>query len=103
MIAEVDYIDIGCAPPLRGGISPIHLSSATKEKADMALTESITPTSSEQDAVHDVNKVDGSKNGATGVVEVMDLEEGESQKTFYSKVSVVMMVIFSGLAIGSDG
>ncbi|KAG9945978.1 major facilitator superfamily transporter, partial [Aureobasidium melanogenum] len=68
-----------------------------------ASAESITPTSSEQDAVHDVNKVDGLKNGATGVVEVMDLEEGEAGKTFYSKVSVVMMVIFSGLAIGSDG
>lgn len=53
--------------------------------------------------MHDVNKVDGLKNGATGVVEVMDLEEGEAGKTFYSKVSVVMMVIFSGLAIGSDG
>ncbi|KAH0279463.1 major facilitator superfamily transporter, partial [Aureobasidium melanogenum] len=69
----------------------------------MVSVEIITPTSSEQDVVHDVNKADGSKHGATGVVEVMDLEEGEAGKTFYSKVSVVMMVIFSGLAIGSDG
>lgn len=53
--------------------------------------------------MHSVGQADESKNGATGVVEVMDLEEGQSQKTFYSKVSVVMMVIFSGLAIGSDG
>lgn len=69
----------------------------------MASVESITATSPEQDGVHSVNKVDESKNGSPGVVEVMDVEEGESQKTFYSKVSVVMMVIFSGLAIGSDG
>ncbi|KAG9517884.1 major facilitator superfamily transporter, partial [Aureobasidium melanogenum] len=69
----------------------------------MASVESITAASSEQDGMHNVVKADESKNGATGVVEVMDLEEGQSQKTFYSKVSVVMMVIFSGLAIGSDG
>ncbi|KAG9745011.1 major facilitator superfamily transporter, partial [Aureobasidium melanogenum] len=69
----------------------------------MASVESITATSSEQDGMHNVGKADESKNGATGVVEVMDLEEGQSQKTFYSKVSVIMMVIFSGLAIGSDG
>lgn len=69
----------------------------------MASVEDITATSSSQGGAQGFNKVDESKNGALGVVEVMDLEEGEAQKTFYSKVSVVMMVIFSGLAIGSDG
>lgn len=70
----------------------------------MASIESITATSSsEQDGLHSFKKVDESKNESPGVVEVMDVEEGESQKTFYSKVSVVIMVIFSGLAIGSDG
>lgn len=77
--------------------------SQRQRKVDMASVESITAASSEQDGMHSVGQADESKNGATGVVEVMDLEEGQSQKTFYSKVSVVMMVIFSGLAIGSDG
>lgn len=74
-----------------------------QELADMASTGVITAISSEQDGVYVVNKVDESKDRATGVVEVMDVEEGETQKTVYSKLSVVMMVIFSGLAIGSDG
>ncbi|KAK6001283.1 hypothetical protein QM012_002614 [Aureobasidium pullulans] len=69
----------------------------------MASIESITTTSPEQGGIHGINKVDESKDGAMGVVEIMDVEEGEAHKTFYSKVSVVMMVIFSGLAIGSDG
>lgn len=43
------------------------------------------------------------KSGVMGYIEVTDVEEGEGQKTFYSKASVVFMVIFSGLAIGSDG
>lgn len=38
-----------------------------------------------------------------GAVEVMGIEEGEAPKSHYSKASVVLMVIFSGLAIGSDG
>lgn len=69
----------------------------------MASVEIITATSSKQENVQNDSKKDESKIGSPGVVEVMDLEAGEAQKTFYSKVSVVMMVIFSGLAIGSDG
>lgn len=30
-------------------------------------------------------------------------EEGSARATYYSKLSVALMVIFSGLAIGSDG
>ncbi|THX98628.1 major facilitator superfamily transporter [Aureobasidium pullulans] len=63
----------------------------------------MSPHSPEEHAVQSGSKANGSKNGALGVVEVMDIEEGETQKSFYSKGSVVMMVIFSGLAIGSDG
>ena len=29
--------------------------------------------------------------------------EGTTRATYYSKLSVVLMVVFSGLAIGSDG
>lgn len=36
-----------------------------------------------------------------GDLEVVPAEEPE--KTYYSKVSVWLMVLFSGLAIGSDG
>jgi hypothetical protein len=32
-----------------------------------------------------------------------DIGEGEPQKSYYSKQSVWFMVLFSGLAIGSDG
>ncbi|THW78282.1 major facilitator superfamily transporter [Aureobasidium pullulans] len=63
----------------------------------------MSPHSPEEHAVQSGSKADGSKDGALGVVEVMDIGEGETQKGFYSKGSVVMMVIFSGLAIGSDG
>ncbi|KAK5111441.1 hypothetical protein LTR62_004893 [Meristemomyces frigidus] len=55
------------------------------------------------EVLHSASKADDSKHGTMGAVEVMDLEEGEAPKGLYSKVSVVMMVIFSGLAIGSDG
>ena len=33
----------------------------------------------------------------------IEIEDGEPQKTYYSKTSVWLMVLFSGLAIGSDG
>lgn len=56
----------------------------------------------EQDAVRSNSKSDV-KDAYTGVVEELQVEEGEAHKTFYSKGSVIMMVIFSGLAIGSDG
>lgn len=56
----------------------------------------------EQDAVRSNSKTDV-KDDYTGVVEELQVEEGETHKTFYSKGSVIMMVIFSGLAIGSDG
>lgn len=59
--------------------------------------------SPDQDIVRSNSKEDVSKDGALRTVEVMDIEEGATQKSFYSKASVVMMVIFSGLAIGSDG
>lgn len=50
----------------------------------------------------DASKMDDSKDASIGAIEITDdnLEEG---KTYYSKASVIMMVIFSGLAIGSDG
>lgn len=67
--------------------------------ASMDISSSIT----EQHTMQSSSKADESKDGALGMVEVMDVEEGETQKNFYSKASVVMMVIFSGLAIGSDG
>lgn len=36
-----------------------------------------------------------------GDVEIQPVEEPE--KTYYSKLSVWLMILFSGLAIGSDG
>ncbi|KAI5271058.1 major facilitator superfamily transporter [Aureobasidium subglaciale] len=63
----------------------------------------VLPDLSEQAPPQDGSKTDITKDGALGVVEVMDIEEGETQKGFYSKGSAIMMVVFSGLAIGSDG
>lgn len=40
-------------------------------------------------------------DNARGDVEIQAAEEPE--KTYYSKLSVWLMVLFSGLAIGSDG
>lgn len=48
------------------------------------------------------SKADEPKNAAMGEIEVMDVEDGE-QKSYYSKTSVIMNVVFSTLAIGSDG
>ena len=64
--------------------------------------EEVSAPEREQDVVRSNSKADV-KDGCTGVVEELQVEEGEAHKTFYSKGSVIMMVIFSGLAIGSDG
>ena len=64
--------------------------------------EDVSSFGTEQDVVHSSSKADA-KDEYTGVVEELQVEEGEAHKTFYSKGSVIMMVIFSGLAIGSDG
>ena len=42
------------------------------------------------------------KNDETTIVEI-DSEAGDVEKTHYSKLSVWLMVLYSGLAIGSDG
>jgi len=64
--------------------------------------EEVSSLEREQDAMRSNSKADV-KDGYAGVVEELQVEEGEAHKTFYSKGSVIMMVIFSGLAIGSDG
>lgn len=38
-----------------------------------------------------------------GIVETQTQAVSEPEKTYYSKLSVWLMVLFSGLAIGSDG
>jgi hypothetical protein len=51
------------------------------------------------ESVKDETQVEKSKDG-------VDIETGsvaESVKGYYSKLSVWLMVLFSGLAIGSDG
>jgi putative component of toxin-antitoxin plasmid stabilization module len=65
--------------------------------------EDVSPIGRERNVAQLDSIVDGKKDGVSGVVEELDVEEGEAHKTFYSKGSVIMMVIFSGLAIGSDG
>jgi hypothetical protein len=65
--------------------------------------EDVSSIDREQNIVETDIIVDGKKDGVSGVVEELDVEDGEAHKTFYSKGSVIMMVIFSGLAIGSDG
>ena len=64
--------------------------------------EEVSSLEREQDVARAKFKADV-KDDYTGVVEELQVEEGEAHKTFYSKGSVIMMVIFSGLAIGSDG
>lgn len=64
--------------------------------------EHVSSIPQEQNVAESDSKLDA-KDGIAGVVEELHVEEGEAHKTFYSKGSVIMMVIFSGLAIGSDG
>lgn len=56
-----------------------------------------------RDVVESNKKVNEPKSLATGAIEITDVEEGETKESSYSKTSVVFMIIFSGLAIGSDG
>ena len=67
----------------------------------MALEE-VSSSEREHDVARSSSKADV-KDAYPGVIEELQVEEGEAHKTFYSKGSVIMMVIFSGLAIGSDG
>lgn len=51
-------------------------------------------------------EVEEKKAAPAPVTEDVDLEiqrAEEPEKTYYSKLSVWLMVLFSGLAIGSDG
>ena len=64
--------------------------------------EHFLPVSREHIVLESDSKPDA-KNDLAGMVEELNMEEGEAHKTFYSKGSVIMMVVFSGLAIGSDG
>lgn len=77
-------------------------------KADMAPKPETEPPSVQAEnvgkpeaieRVKDETQVEKSKDG-------VDVETGsvaESVKGYYSKLSVWLMVLFSGLAIGSDG
>lgn len=67
------------------------------------MTTEIVSHSYSQDGSEDMHKVEDPKHAVMGSSEVVDVEEGETNKTFYSKTSVVFMVLFSGLALGSDG
>lgn len=56
--------------------------------------------------VHDATTVDGKdvkQNQAIDVGDVESVVEKGSAPAFYSKVSVYLMMLFSGLALGSDG
>ena len=51
-------------------------------------------------------EIEEKKAGPSPAIQDGDVEIGaaeETQKTYYSKLSVWLMVLFSGLAIGSDG
>lgn len=57
-------------------------------------------------AMDDRLEIQEKKNIPTPTVTDGDVEVGtseEPEKTYYSKLSVWLMVLFSGLAIGSDG
>lgn len=43
------------------------------------------------------------KTAALPTVENGEVESADKETTYYSKLSVWLMVLFSGLAIGSDG
>ena len=67
--------------------------------------------SNEQDSVPEIqtapslgvdNNMEAARNAKDDLkIETASVEEGE--KGYYSKLSVWLMVLFSGLAIGSDG
>lgn len=77
-------------------------TSLINKHIDTMTLEEVASLEREQDVVRSNSKADV-KDDFMGVVEELQVEEGEAGKSFYSKGSVIMMVIFSGLAIGSDG
>lgn len=59
-----------------------------------------------EEAIDEVSPTTGGedeKKGDQAVVVEFDSEAGDVKKTHYSKTSVWLMVLYSGLAIGSDG
>lgn len=76
--------------------------AAVEEIRPSAVETATDPTPKDQSAMElkDVKSVGATAN-------THDVEDGEilpsEEKTYYSKVSVWLMVLFSGLAIGSDG
>jgi hypothetical protein len=62
---------------------------------------------------HEINKVEAQPQhaldnsndyeAAAGKNGVVEIKSEEPEKTYYSKQSVWLMILFSGLAIGSDG
>ena len=57
----------------------------TNKKLTIMTSLVMSPHPPEEHAVQSGSKANGSKDGALGVVEVMDIEEGETQMGFYSK------------------
>ena len=49
------------------------------------------------------SKIDGASTTLNACDDVEIQAADEPEKTYYSKLSVWLMVLFSGLAIGSDG
>lgn len=69
----------------------------------MAQPKDIDAISQPQDkSLEGGDIVEEKKQHDTSVAEV-DAETGDVEKSYYSKVSVWLMILYSGLAIGSDG
>lgn len=57
-----------------------------------------------EEAIDEVSATTGREDEKDDKVVVqVDSEAGDVEKTHYSKTSVWLMVLYSGLAIGSDG
>lgn len=71
----------------------------------MAITNEPQPSNTTEEISPARNHDESSPEKGEVVVSTGDeaISDAEPQKTYYSKQSVWLMILFSGLAIGSDG
>ena len=62
-----------------------------------------SPAATADDAITSAEKKDVAQHRAASIEDGEIMASADPEKTFYSKTSVWLMVLFSGLAIGSDG
>jgi hypothetical protein len=83
------------------------MASATETQQPIAVDSQITAADAQVNPTEQYAQVNDQKDGDDAKKPETDIEvasvDDETGKAYYSKKSVWLMILFSGLAIGSDG